>query len=141
MKRLAIVAAGFLLVATASIASAAGSERTWDATIASGGVSGRSALTLASDGRSAMDILWLDRMRTGVSVTAEVRAGACGTTGTHITSLPSFTTTSGGTWRDRWQFGGRDLRALKAALAKDLPITIRTRVGSRSACAEYAETT
>ena len=140
MKRIAILGAVCLLIASASVTLAAGTGGQWNATLASGGISGTSTLTLAGNGRSATDIVWFKGLLTGTQVTGEVRAGACGTPGTHITTLLPFTTTSGGTWRDRWIFVGRDLGALKAALAKGTSITIRTTVGSRSACAPYSVT-
>ena len=140
MKRIAIIGAVCLLIVSASVTLAAGTAGQWTTTPAGGGISGTSTLSVASNGRSATDVVWLNKLRTDIHVTAEIRAGACGTKGTHITSMPTFTTTSGGTWRDRWIFGGRDLRVLKSALAQSQPITVRTTVGSRSACAPYSVT-
>jgi len=139
MKRIALLGAISLLAAFTPATLAAGTTGWWTTALASGGITGTSTLTLAINDRSATAIVWLNRLRTGSGVTADLRAGACDTTGTRVTSMPAFTTTSGGTWRQRWIFSGRDLRALRSALAKGQPITLRATVGSRSACAQYSE--
>ncbi len=137
MRRLALVGAVALLLATVASTLAAGTDQTWNATI-SGKVTGKATLALPASQSSATAILYLYRMKTGTKVTAELRAATCSQTGSLIAPMPSFTTTSGGTWRDRLVSSGAGLRNLKAALAKDSPISVRGTVGSQKFCAEFA---
>ena len=137
MRRLALVGAVALLLATVASALAAGTDRTWNATI-SGNVSGKATLTLPASQSSVSAVLYLYRLKTNTKITAELRAATCGQTGSPIASMPSFTATSGGTWRDRFVSSGAGLRNLKAALAKEGPMSIRGTVGSQKFCAEFA---
>ncbi len=137
MRRTALIGAAILLVASVSPLLAAGADRTWNAAISGAGISGRATLTLPAGERSATAILYLNKMRSGTAVSAQLRSGACGETGSLIARLPTFTTTSGGTWHDRGIYVGEGLRNLKKAVAAGATITIRATVGSRSACAAF----
>lgn len=139
MKRIAILGALALLLASTPVTLAAGTDQQWSVTLASGGVSGKATLTLPVDGRSATAILWLNRLRTGTKVTAELRSGACAGTGTLIAGFPSFTTTLGGTWRDRLIMTRGALSMLKSALSKEQTLSVRTVVGGRRICVDLAK--
>jgi hypothetical protein len=74
-------------------------------------------------------------MKTGVSVSARIVAGAaCDATTTTIKTLPGYTTTVGGTWRQRWVFDGAGLVRLRSAIRSGTPLWFDVRVGGSRVC-------
>jgi hypothetical protein len=81
-------------------------------------------------------VFTLYHLRTGTSVTARILAGsACDATATTIKWLPGYTTTIGGTWRQRWIFDGAALVRLRSAIRQGTPLWFAVSVGGHRACA------
>ena len=113
--------------------------RTWRAAISGAGVSGRASLTVPATGR-ATTAFSLYRLKTGVSVSARIVAGAaCAVTATTVTRLPGYTTTSGGTWRQRWVFDGAGLVRLRSATRSGTPLWFQVSAGGGRVCARLTQ--
>src|SRR3990172_728097 len=108
--------------------------RSWAATISGAGLSGRASLTVPTRGWASA-IYWLYRLKAGVAVSARIVAGAsCDATATTIKRLPGYTTTSGGTWRQRWVFDGASLVRLRAAIRRGTPLWFDVSAGGSRLC-------
>lgn len=114
-------------------------SRSWWAAISGAGVSGRASVTVPATGR-ATTAFSLYRLKTGVSVSARIVAGAaCDATATTITRLPGYTTSSGGTWRQRWVFDGAGLVRLRSAARSGTPLWFHVSAGGIRMCARLIE--
>jgi hypothetical protein len=121
---------GTLLVTTPR----ASAGRSWAATISGTGLPGRASLTVPATGW-ATAAFSLYHLKTGVPVTARILAGAaCDATAATIKTLPGYTTTIGGTWRQRWVFGGAGLVRLRSAIRSGTPLWFDVRVGGGRVC-------
>ena len=107
------------------------------ATINDGVIEGNATLALAADGAGGESIVSLRALDPGVTVTSAIQAAACGTDGPIVASPPVFTTTLGGTHRQRWTFTIHAPDA-RAAIAAGAPLSIRLSVGSAATCAMFA---
>ena len=109
--------------------------RSWAATISGAGLSGRASLTVPTRGWASA-IYWLYRLKAGVAVSARVVAGATcdATAATTIKRLPGYTTTSGGTWRQRWVFDGAGLVRLRAAIRRGTALWFDVSAGGSRVC-------
>ena len=118
------------------VPSGATAGRSWAAAISGAGLPGKASLTLPAEGR-ATTIFWLYRMESGVRVSVRIVAGtACDATAATITRLPGYTTTSGGTWRERWVFDGSRLQRLRTAARRGTPLWFEVRSGRHRTCSE-----
>ena len=106
----------------------------WTAVISGAGISGRASLTVPATGW-ATAAFSLYHLKNGVSVTARIIAGAaCDATATTIKTLPGYTTTIGGTWRQEWVFNASALVRLRSAIRAGTPLWFDVSVGGSRAC-------
>jgi hypothetical protein len=129
-------------VAHIRVATAAGptptAARSWTAAIAGGGISGGASLRLPATG-SATAAFSLYRLRSGVSVSARILAGAtCDAITPTITRLPGYTTTVGGTWRQQSVLAGAGLVRLRSAIRSGTPLWFDVKVAGSHVCARLA---
>ncbi len=109
--------------------------RSWAAPIAGAGLSGTASLTLPAKGW-AMASFSLRHLVAGVSVTARVVAGATGCArSATVVRLPGYTTTTRGTWRQRWVFDGVSLDRLRAAARNGTRLWFEVGAGEHRTCA------
>ena len=112
----------------------ASAGRSWAATISGTGLPGRASLTVPATGWASAAFS-LYHLRAGASVSARIVAGAaCDATTTTIKTLPGYTATIGGTWRQRWVFGGAGLIRLRSAIRSGTPLWFDVRVGGSRVC-------
>jgi len=117
---------------------AAVSSSSWTAAISGAGVSGRASLTVPATGR-ATAAFSLYHLKKGVSVAARIVAGAaCSASATTISKAPGYTTTVGGTWRQRWAFAGAGLVRLRSAIRSGTPLWFDVKVGGSRVCTRLA---
>ena len=110
------------------------SSGSWTATISGAGISGTASLTVPATGW-ATAAFSLYHLKTGVSVTARILAGAaCDATATTMKTLPGYLTTIGGTWRQEWVFDGTGLVRLRSAIRAGTPLWFDVSVGGSRAC-------
>ena len=110
------------------------SSGSWTATISGAGISGTASLTVPATGW-ATAAFSLYHLKKGVSVTARIIAGAaCDASVTTIKTLPGYTTTIGGTWRQQWVFDGTGLVKLRSATRSGAPLWFDVTVGGSRAC-------
>jgi hypothetical protein len=108
------------------------------ATISGSGLSGEASLVVPARGR-ATAAFSLDRLKPDVSVSARIVAGAaCDATARTITSPPGYTTTEGGTWRQRWVFDGTDLIWLRARIRANTPLWFQVGTSGSHTCARLS---
>jgi Tol biopolymer transport system component len=113
------------------------SARPWTATIFGAGLSGRASLAVPTRGW-ATAIYSLYRLKAGVAVSGRVVAGAtCDVTATTIKRLPGYTTTIGGTWRQRWVFDGAGLVRLRSAIRRGTPLWFDVSAGRSRVCTRF----
>ena len=106
----------------------------WTATVSGAGISGRASLTVPATGW-ATAAFSLYHLKKGVSVTARILAGAaCDATAATMKTLPGFTTTIGGTWRQGWVFNASALVRLRSAIRAGTPLWFDMTVGGSRAC-------
>jgi len=109
----------------------------WQAGIAAAGLSGRATLTVRATGR-ATTTFSLANLPTGVSVAGRIVAGAgCVASAATITTLPGYTTTSGGTWRRRWVFNGAAAVRLRSAIRSGTSLWFDVSAGGRQVCTRF----
>lgn len=109
--------------------------RSWNATIADAGLSGTAALALPAHGWATVAFT-LRRLAADVPVSARVAAGAPGCAeATTVVRLPGSTTTTRGTWRQRWVFDGVSLDRLRAAVRNGTRLWFEVGAGEHRTCA------
>jgi len=109
----------------------------WKATISGAGIHGVASLTVPAHG-SATTVFTLSHLKKGVTVTARIVAGAaCNASAAVITRLPGYTTTSRGTWRQKWVFGPAGLVKLRSAIRHGTPLWFSVHVGRSHTCARF----
>lgn len=115
------------------------SSGSWAATITGAGLSGRASLTVPATDWATADFC-LYHLKKGVSVAARIVAGAaCDATATAIKTLPGYTTTVGGTWRQEWVFDGAGPVRLRSAIRSGTPLWFDVKVGGSRACTRLVE--
>ncbi len=127
-------------IATTSVDFEITRSREWVTTLAEEGISGTASLDLSPAGTGGTSVLTLAQMTRGTTVSSELRADDCLTTGPLLVAPPPFTTTSGGTYRQRWVFTVHSSSA-RRAIAAGSTMSIRVTVGDRTACAFYTAVT
>jgi hypothetical protein len=106
----------------------------WSARISGAGISGVATLEVPAVGWATSGFS-LYHLKSHVAVAARIVAGtACDATATTITTLPGYTTTNRGTWRQRWVFDGASLARLRSAIRAGTQLWFGADVGGSSVC-------
>ena len=138
MRRLAIIGAVVLTLATATSVFAASNSDVWRAHAAASGMTSGSTITMTVDGKRGSVAYVANHAKTGTTVNARIVVAACGKSGVTWFTFSPAKTGATGTDRAYHSLTARQLAALKAATAKKETLSFRIAAGKTSTCGNFA---